>query len=450
MGIFDKFKKKKSEDTAVNEEKADKKIETKEEQSEKSSKENSKESTEALNEENSKTEETKAELPKGNGLPSSSVTTDSERFTLVVEDTVQLQNNNGITVVGFIHGEIKVTDVVYVLQASGKITLSTVEGIETEEKNTLNTAKDQRVNIRLSQFKNKDDVSKLSVLTNIRPQTVVDISTAVQNPQLFGLLYEYPNMRNDPAYFNLLIFSLCHSNFLVPMFTEKEPISSDNGIAKFEKNTKIGFPSLKHPQNENITVFPMFTDWESLRRWKNIFDKNHMPKAMILTFPDAVEIAKTGGGIVVNPFGPMSLFLSSEMINKIKSIPGYRNDFVKKENKAQFKQMKVEKNTPIMIAVPGDTPELKLIKESIATYAKHCPDIKRVDLLLKAENDKTKLTYLCIVDCPNGKEPQIFEEIFNAVKAYMNNIKTMDFTTYEKSTFAHKYLDDKTKAFAVE
>lgn len=444
MGFFDKFRKNKEQDN--NEQKEN--IVTEKQSSDKEGK-----PLDTAKEKASEAPKEKSEVKLVENIPGmSSASSDGTHFVLLVEDIIESEGSMDVMAVGFVHGEIKVTDVVYIIQPAGKISLSSVESIEvieTESKRSVSTAKEQRIGIRFSNIKNKEALPKLTVLTNIRPQTVVDANTGVQNPQLLGLLYEYTKMResNNTDYLNLLIFSVCRSRYIVPVHLDNEPVKGDDGKAVFTKGTKISFPTLRHPQNEKLPVLPLFTDWEALGRWKNVFDQKHPPKTMILNFPDAVKISTKGSqGIAVNPFGPMSLMLPPDMIKMITNTAGYKRDFGEGAKVNRLEEIKAEKGSQIMVGAPKETDEVRLIKEAIATFAKNNEDIKQAYLLIKLDKGKTR-TYFCVVDCPEEKARQIFGDIFNAVGAYLNEIKSIDFTTFEKSKFMHNALNDTTKVF---
>ena len=133
-----------------------------------------------------------------------STANDDRRFTLVVDDTFQLLDNKGIVVAGKVHGKVKVGDAVYIFRPGGSVMLTQVHSMEIGLGTTATEAENQHVAIRLTDIKDKKEIAKFSVLTSIRPQTVVDVNTAVENPYLLGLSMDYSQYYQNNEYYNLL------------------------------------------------------------------------------------------------------------------------------------------------------------------------------------------------------------------------------------------------------
>ena len=72
-----------------------------------------------------------------------------------------------------------------------------------------------------------------------------------------------------------------------------------------------------------------------MNKAKVILPENQQPKAMIITFQDVVAMLRQmgGGGIVINPFDEPNFNLSPEFIKSIVESEGYRQEFVKSEEK---------------------------------------------------------------------------------------------------------------------
>ena len=78
--------------------------------------------------------------------------------------------------------------------------------------------------------------------------------------------------------------------------------------------------------DSNKSVFTVFTDWLALANWKNLFDETHPPKAIIMRFPDVLNVSKDNG-VIINAFGPTSIYLPNEVMQKITSLEGYKQEF---------------------------------------------------------------------------------------------------------------------------
>ena len=77
-------------------------------------------------------------------------------------------------------------------------------------------------------------------------------------------------------------------------------------------------------------AFTIFTDWMALANWKNLFDEQHPPKAIIMRFPDVVNVSN-GNSVVLNPYGPTTVVLPAEVVKKITMLEGYKQEFGAKE-----------------------------------------------------------------------------------------------------------------------
>lgn len=365
---------------------------------------------------------------------------DGRKFTYMVEDAVQLKDQQGIVVLGTIHGTICEGDAAYIMCPGNAITLTEVSGLELKPQGKVKEASNQPVAIWLKDIKDKSQIARFSVLTSIRPQTVVDVDAAVENPYVLGLAREYGRFYKEPEYINLLVYQIAHGHYITPVYMNKEPQKQENGTCVMGEGTTMGFLSLKHPQDATKDVFPVFTDWEELHKWKNVFSKEHPPKTVILRFPDCVAfVLKNSAGMVLNPFGTAPVFLPIDLIKNIVNTEGYQAEFGSKQN-SNVKEVKAKKDTKVMVGLPRETKEVTLIKDAMLTYAKHQEQIKRIDFLLKIEENNER-AYLCVVDCPEENAKKIFEEIHNAIKPFANEVKIIDFMTYQRAEFVRDILE---------
>ena len=263
------------------------------------------------------------------------VANDGREFTYVVEDVFGLRNDMGVVVVGNVHGCIREKDAVYIIQPGGQIILAEVSGLECrvqERMQRVGKAVDKPVSVHLAAIKNKQDISKWAVLTSIRPQPVVDVNTAVENPQILAFLREYNHFSEDTEFLNILTYAVVHAHYLVPLYVDKEPTANGDGTSTFQEGANLGFLSIKDPEDSTKNIFPVFTDWRALANWKNLFDENHPPRTMILSFPDCVTFVKKGhNSLAINPFGSNTMVLSEALVEKITGLWGYKNEFESKD-----------------------------------------------------------------------------------------------------------------------
>lgn len=378
-----------------------------------------------------RSEETKAEAADAGG---------KRRFTLLVEGISPLPQEQGVVVAGSLYGTLQKGDAIYMIHPMGNITTTRVEGIEVGQGQTADRAENQKITMLLKDVKNVNQVPKYTVLTSIKPQTTADVNTAVENPQLLGMSMDYPRLCKDNTYLNLLVYVICHAHYVVPVSVDKEPENNGDGAAVFRKETRMRFPSLQDPAEKSRNIFPVFTDWTALANWKNLFDEKHPPKSVIMRFPDVVSVCK-GNGIVLNPFGPASILLSEKMIEQIVGMEGYKQEFGEKPAET-VKKVHMEQEAKVVVGVPKEKDEIKMIKEAMIAQAKKEKEIQRVDFLLKVDMQKER-AYLCIVDCPEEQAARLFTGLHKAAAPYFNEVKRLEFLLYGKTKLANDVVSEK-------
>lgn len=316
MGLFDKFKKKNTtdsyEEVIVEEKKDEMPVEEKQEPVAPVEKEQ---------------EAPSAPVPQKQEEPSEAeVANEGRRFTLLVENAKQLAEDEGIMIAGMLYGTLHIGDEVYLLLPNHAVRTTQIDGIEIAAGQNAETAENQKVVLQFKEIKDINMVPKYTVITSIRPQDNPTVNTMIENPQLLGLSMDYPRLNKDPLYMNLLVFELCHAHFLVPARVAANTVKNDDGESVFKQDTQVRFPGIQDPMDSSKSVFTIFTDWRALANWKNLFDKNHPPKAIIMRFPDVVNVA-AGNGVMLNAFGPTSIYLPAEVVDKITSLDGYKQEF---------------------------------------------------------------------------------------------------------------------------
>lgn len=250
------------------------------------------------------------------------VANDGRRFTMLAENVILLEDGQGIQVTGVIYGNLQLDDMVYFILPNNMIMYSRVDGIEIGEGQSASKAENQGAVLYFKDIKDVNCVPKYTVLTSIHPQDRTEEQDAIENPHLLGLSRDFHRLSGDSEYFNIFIYVLCHAHFLVPVKTPE-------GVDK-EMEGQLQFPSLKDPKNPNKALFPIFTDWLALVGWQALFEDSKPPKAVMLRFPDAVNICK-GNGMILNPFGPTAIMISDKLIEQIVNVEGYKKEFGSEE-----------------------------------------------------------------------------------------------------------------------
>lgn len=87
-----------------------------------------------------------------------------------------------------------------------------------------------------------------------------------------------------------------------------------------------------HRENSAEDFYAAYTDWDAYNRIRE--EDSPESAAMILTFPQIMEVrAKQPGGVVLNPFGPVSFLLSESLLDHIMEQSWYKNDIARETDR---------------------------------------------------------------------------------------------------------------------
>ncbi len=357
------------------------------------------------------------------------------RFTLVVESATSMLDGSGVVVTGNVHGTASVGDSVYIISLNNQIITSKIVSIETvvSEKMTLaDQATDAPAQLQLD-ITDAKLAARFSVVSNVRPQTQININEAVENPACAGLIRELPQFQKDNVFFGMLIYALAHAHFITPLKMQGEPIKTENGTETFSKDTQIGFYMLKSQipvaEGEGDMILPVFTDWNELHNWKSLSENGEKVRTMILTFKNIVSIvsAPNFAGFVVNPFSKGTMTINKKLIETIVSMPGYQKEFGEQaQENADVTETKVPKQTQILLGIPAESDEVTNIRKELLTYGQTHDEITSISLLMKVEQDKTQ-RYLIILGVEEAVAKNHMEGIYQAIKSYAVNCSNIEF-----------------------
>lgn len=272
-------------------------------------------------------------MPKVKEAPKSA---EKDRFTFLIEDGFNASRLEGVMVLGNLHGKVKEGDTAYLYQSMKQPVVVKIIGIEIGPRSTVEWAKNQQVGLCL-EVPEGTELSKYSVISNILQQGEIAPNMEVENPRLLGLSMEYQRLHGMQDYFNVLLYELCQSYFAVPFYMDQPPLPSVDGSLKFGKDAKAGFPVLKKEGEEEKSVLPVFTDQGALWQWKGAFHKDQPKQVMAIRLPDVIAFVKRGhAGMVLNPFGPVAVYIPAELLAQIENTQVYKDKFkIKTEEKKQ-------------------------------------------------------------------------------------------------------------------
>lgn len=252
-------------------------------------------------------------------------TTYRRRYTLLIEEVIK--NEEELVVCGYVHGEIKSGDEVYLLSPKGPITKIRVKHLSVND-HACNSVKNDRATVAFSGLKEPTEIPKYTVVSSVASyySKITDGVNNVENPYLCAVLMEYTNLHQDRNYIGLLYYSICHANYLVAGTVQNKKMVGDIMDVP-ENRTDICFSSVSQ-SDRTEPLLPAFTDWYALKNWTDIVN-GEKSITLIVDFPHLVDVLKNGfAGLVIDPFGPRPYALTLPMVEEITSSTGYREDFV--------------------------------------------------------------------------------------------------------------------------
>lgn len=258
-------------------------------------------------------------------------------FTMLIDGMLPLQSGD-IEVKGHVMGQCSLGEKVYICGPNfveeGEVTF-----IENETHVSVSQVANQEARIVLKGVSDYQSIRSMMALTNIQPMRKVDVAQSIENPYLKALIQDSERFYQNETFLSLISFMVCHTHYITHfdlLDANGQPIehtpTDEPQTFETQEGSKLQFYWLK---NGETPMFPLFTDWRSLNKAKVILPENQQPKAMIITFQDVVAMLRQmgGGGIVINPFDEPNFNLSPEFIKSIVESEGYRQEFVKSEEK---------------------------------------------------------------------------------------------------------------------
>ena len=222
------------------------------------------------------------------------------RYTMMVIET-----NQDTICTGFVYGEMRVNDAVRLhCSDKGDIGAKIIEIICNGK--SVTSARNQTVTLKLD-HSCKGFVQKYSIISSI--QYDAD-PTIVENPGLSGVLREYGKFFEDQEYIGTLVYEICMSEYYLIKYTG-------------EKEEDERFMSVRLNIDPSKDVLVLFTDWDALLRYSNIFEENNLQLEVRNIKECFYLVPAKYDSIVINPFGPKSFIITKEFMRHIQEVPGY-------------------------------------------------------------------------------------------------------------------------------
>lgn len=344
------------------------------------------------------------------------------RFTMLVKGS---KDEGSILLEGDVYGTVKKEDVT-VLFKDGKVSHLKIARLIDSAGNDCESVTDAYANIGFESIDKGDDF-KYALITNIDFQIESDVNKAVENPYIFGLLYEYDNYYKDEDFVNLFFREMVSAHYLLPIHMSGDFKGSGETVLK--KDTKINIYGIN--LEGGVTALPVFTDWTALKNWADKGPANWKQETIIVRFPDILGCLKNEGGFIINPYGPQSFYMNSENINNIVNSSGYQSQFG--DAKIETKVAKGgEKN---FLGYPPDNEEVAAIKKRLVAFGNAHSEINLIDMMLRVDETGTK-SYLIITDIDDSDVRKYYKDIYNSCRDLLREVVYLDFATLKQADFA--------------
>lgn len=228
------------------------------------------------------------------------------RYTMMV-----VESNQDTICTGFVYGEMKVNDAIC-LHCSDKGDVdATIVEILCDNKQ-VSSAKNRVVTIKLN-HSCKDFLLKYSVISSIQASADPSI---IENPGLSGILREYAKFFMNQEYIGTLVYEICMSEYYLIKYTN-ENIDDER------------FMSVRLNVDPDKAVLVLFTDWNALLRYSNIYEEDEIQMEVRNIKECFHLITAKYDSIVINPFGPKSFIITKDFMRHIQEVPGYDELFKK-------------------------------------------------------------------------------------------------------------------------
>lgn len=368
------------------------------------------------------------------------------RFFVIIEGVTSMLDGNGSIITGQLFGKIAKGDKVYVCMAAAKAIPCEVQAIEATVDNRsviVDDAEDTTVSLQLT-LPDDANVRKYAVVTNIEPQEKLDPNVSIENPALAGIIHGMSAHSTDNTFHATVAYWVSHARFITPIKMDMEPEINEKGVAVIKKETKIGFYMLKStikltgtPEDKESMVLPLFTDWNSLRRWEGLAKSGEKIHTQVLSFQDVYAMLKRGGayaGIAINPFNAVPCTLPIPYLDTITGTPGYKAEFGPKDAQPANGNVQ-EQNIPagkrILLGAPKESEENSAIRQKLIEYGQSHDDLKSISFLTKIEEDTKVIRHLVVLEFPQDYSKDDMkvhmEAIFQELKPLAHEINQIEY-----------------------
>ncbi len=369
-----------------------------------------------------------------------------ERFFMLVETHVytEMENADDEIVKGILRGKIRKGQEILVLSGLDSMNIVTVNAIRNDDREVIEEACDEIVELELSKgdFKDPDSpdeqnearIMTYAVLTN--PPAEAGRSEGIRLP---AMLCEFSRFPGDQEFFGQLMNAAMTSEFSVPA-----KIAGGSSSQR-----RVSFAGMRGENSNGKPMLPAFTSIKAFEKHKDMLAKaGGFNSAIQLDFSQICGVARdeNHGGAVIDPLGPVIFALPKEVLDTaVKTVQFHAlfgqnkiaESVVPAEGPAQPQQRLREYNVNNPVKIGDYT----YIEEAVKRYAGKSADIAKLCMvIITARDDENEKSYVCILDCPQDKFNMHCKEIERLVRPYLKTIKKIQFRPYDKAQFSDEFF----------
>ena len=370
-----------------------------------------------------------------------------DRFFMLVESNVYTEpvNKGDEIVTGYLRGKLKKGQEIQVLSGLDSLNRVTVDVIRNDNREIVDEASDERVELELSKgdFKDPDSpdqenesrVTNFSVLTNLPAEE--GRSEGIRLP---AMLCEFSRYQGDQQFFGQLMNAALTTEYAVPA-----KISGGNGSKR-----KVSFAGLKPDKESGLPMLPAFSGPKSFEKHKDVISKaGGFNSAIQMDFAQLCSVARDElhGGAVIDPLGPVVFGLPKSLLDtSVKTIQFHTlfgegktaDKFVPELGHAEQPEQNVKEYN---VTKPAEGGEYNYIEQAVKKYGGTHADISRICVVvIVARDDPNDRSYVCILDCPQDKFDMNCKGIENVVRPYLKTIKKIQFRPFSKDKFGDQFF----------
>ena len=239
------------------------------------------------------------------------------RYSMVIDQIYSDKEDPGnrtFLYKGLLHGKLRKGETAYVIIPGGGEYESVIRGVFKGNKQ-VNEAADTEVSVILDSIEGKA-YPQYALLCGTKKPAETEGVNQLEARQIRGYVQGYDDHPGVAEYMSLVVWAIVHGSYLIPVYTRDTVLPDPSQQIPADAEYMYATVTAAMVKGEN--VLPVYTDWDALGAWRNIMDRDCRQGTVIRTFKELEGIVRDEyAGVVINPFGPRSFYLSAEFLQNI-------------------------------------------------------------------------------------------------------------------------------------